>query len=88
MQRDSRTDKKAPYYVVEIEHDTVNTIEYIVMELKKTTPPPNWTNTKEIKTKRKAKKQTMIPFQQLEEKCRYYSVCPPDVRIKQLKLFQ
>lgn len=40
MQRDSRTDKKAPYYVVEIEHDTVNTIEYIVMELKKTPPPP------------------------------------------------
>lgn len=39
MQRDSRTDKKAPYYVVEIEHDTVNTIEYIVMELEKTTPP-------------------------------------------------
>lgn len=39
MQRDSRTDKKAPYYVVEIEHDTVNTIEYIVMELKKTPPP-------------------------------------------------
>lgn len=36
MQRDSRTDKKAPYYVVEIEHDTVNTIKYIVMELKKT----------------------------------------------------
>lgn len=55
MQRDSRTDKKAPYYVVEIEHDTVNTIEYIVMELKKTPPPQNWTNTKEIKTKGKQK---------------------------------
>lgn len=54
-------DKKAPYYVVEIEHDTVNTIKYIVMELKKTKKnPQNWTNTKEIKTKGKQKtnKQT------------------------------
>lgn len=40
MQRASRTDKKAPYYVVEIEHDTVNTIKYIVMELKKTEKKP------------------------------------------------
>lgn len=64
MQRDSRTDKKAPYYVVEIEHDTVNTIKYIVMELKKTKKkqPQNWTNTKEIKTKGKQKNKQWFHF--------------------------